>query len=230
MGRQPARRCVNPPRAAARRTDFRARRPRCLGWGVTTIPRARRPAPRRRPGRRYRRQGRGARAGHSPAPGVLRVPVRRAGGCWSPGGRWASAPSPGCGPTRCAVTRLRARRCPTPCAAAPRGSSVCAGDHPAAGPPAVRVPGGDGRGGRARAVPGVCRPARSGGPPSAGRGRGGGRRMGAAGPTSAPTCWRGTAWCRRWCREQVPQLVALGPDPGRWPEAHDRLLPAAARI
>ncbi len=33
-----------------------------------------------------------------------------------------------------------------------------------------------------------------------------------------------------WCREQVPQLVALGPDPDRWPEADDRLLPPAARI
>jgi isopentenyl-diphosphate delta-isomerase len=33
-----------------------------------------------------------------------------------------------------------------------------------------------------------------------------------------------------WCREQVPQLVALGPDPVRWPEADDRLLPPAARV
>jgi isopentenyl-diphosphate delta-isomerase len=33
-----------------------------------------------------------------------------------------------------------------------------------------------------------------------------------------------------WCREQMPQLVALGPDPFRWPEADDRLLPPAARV
>jgi isopentenyl-diphosphate delta-isomerase len=33
-----------------------------------------------------------------------------------------------------------------------------------------------------------------------------------------------------WCREQVPQLVALGSDPRRWPVAADRLLPPAARF
>jgi isopentenyl-diphosphate Delta-isomerase len=33
-----------------------------------------------------------------------------------------------------------------------------------------------------------------------------------------------------WCTEQVPQLVALGPDPRRWPLAEDRLLPPAARF
>ena len=33
-----------------------------------------------------------------------------------------------------------------------------------------------------------------------------------------------------WCREQVPQLVALGSDPRRWPESHDCLLPPAARV
>jgi isopentenyl-diphosphate delta-isomerase len=33
-----------------------------------------------------------------------------------------------------------------------------------------------------------------------------------------------------WCREQVPQLVALGSDPLRWPVADDRLLPPAARV
>ena len=34
----------------------------------------------------------------------------------------------------------------------------------------------------------------------------------------------------RWCTEQLPQLVALGPDPRRWPAADDRLLPPAARL
>ncbi len=33
-----------------------------------------------------------------------------------------------------------------------------------------------------------------------------------------------------WCREQVPQLVALGPNHDSWPEADDQLLPPAARI
>jgi isopentenyl-diphosphate delta-isomerase len=33
-----------------------------------------------------------------------------------------------------------------------------------------------------------------------------------------------------WCREQVPQLVALGSDPRRWPVADDRLLPPAAHV
>jgi isopentenyl-diphosphate Delta-isomerase len=33
-----------------------------------------------------------------------------------------------------------------------------------------------------------------------------------------------------WCTEQVPQLVALGPAPSRWPVADDRLLPPAARL
>ena len=33
-----------------------------------------------------------------------------------------------------------------------------------------------------------------------------------------------------WCAEQVPQLVALGPDPRRWPVADDGLLPPAARL
>jgi isopentenyl-diphosphate Delta-isomerase len=33
-----------------------------------------------------------------------------------------------------------------------------------------------------------------------------------------------------WCGEQIPQLVALGPDPRYWPEADDRLLPPAARV
>jgi len=33
-----------------------------------------------------------------------------------------------------------------------------------------------------------------------------------------------------WCREQMPQLVALGSDPGGWPEADDALLPPAARV
>jgi isopentenyl-diphosphate delta-isomerase len=33
-----------------------------------------------------------------------------------------------------------------------------------------------------------------------------------------------------WCTEQVPQLVALGADPRRWPVADDRLLPPAARL
>ncbi|TDV48939.1 isopentenyl-diphosphate Delta-isomerase [Actinophytocola oryzae] len=32
-----------------------------------------------------------------------------------------------------------------------------------------------------------------------------------------------------WCREQVPQLTALGPDPLAWPTADDADLPAAAR-
>jgi isopentenyl-diphosphate delta-isomerase len=33
-----------------------------------------------------------------------------------------------------------------------------------------------------------------------------------------------------WCTEQIPQLVALGPDPRYWPEADDRHLPPAARV
>ncbi len=33
-----------------------------------------------------------------------------------------------------------------------------------------------------------------------------------------------------WCREQVPLLVALGPDPLRWPTASDDDLPPAARV
>jgi isopentenyl-diphosphate delta-isomerase len=33
-----------------------------------------------------------------------------------------------------------------------------------------------------------------------------------------------------WCSEQVPQLLALGADPRRWPTAEDRLLPPAARL
>jgi isopentenyl-diphosphate delta-isomerase len=33
-----------------------------------------------------------------------------------------------------------------------------------------------------------------------------------------------------WCAEQVPQLVALGPDPRRWREADATLLPPAARL
>ena len=33
-----------------------------------------------------------------------------------------------------------------------------------------------------------------------------------------------------WCTEQIPQLVALGPDPRHWPEADDRYLPPAARV
>jgi isopentenyl-diphosphate delta-isomerase len=33
-----------------------------------------------------------------------------------------------------------------------------------------------------------------------------------------------------WCAEQVPQLVALGPEPRRWPAADDALLPPAARL
>ena len=32
-----------------------------------------------------------------------------------------------------------------------------------------------------------------------------------------------------WCREQVQQLVALGPDPAQWPAADPMLLPPAAR-
>jgi isopentenyl-diphosphate delta-isomerase len=40
----------------------------------------------------------------------------------------------------------------------------------------------------------------------------------------------GTRAVSTWCREQVPQLVALGSDPHRWPEADDRLLPPAARL
>ncbi|MFC6714557.1 hypothetical protein [Branchiibius cervicis] len=32
-----------------------------------------------------------------------------------------------------------------------------------------------------------------------------------------------------WCAEQVPLLVALGPDPLDWPTAPDGDLPAAAR-
>ncbi|MEP6649993.1 MAG: isopentenyl-diphosphate Delta-isomerase [Lapillicoccus sp.] len=40
----------------------------------------------------------------------------------------------------------------------------------------------------------------------------------------------GTRDVSNWCAEQVPQLVALGADPHRWPEAHDRLLPPAARV
>ncbi len=33
-----------------------------------------------------------------------------------------------------------------------------------------------------------------------------------------------------WCREQVDELVALGPDPQAWPEADATHLPPAARI
>ena len=33
-----------------------------------------------------------------------------------------------------------------------------------------------------------------------------------------------------WCTEQIPQLVALGPDPRHWVEADDRFLPPAARV
>jgi isopentenyl-diphosphate delta-isomerase len=33
-----------------------------------------------------------------------------------------------------------------------------------------------------------------------------------------------------WCREQVPLLTALGPDPLRWPTAPDDELPPAARV
>lgn len=32
-----------------------------------------------------------------------------------------------------------------------------------------------------------------------------------------------------WCREQVPQLAALGPDPGAWPAADPASLPPALR-
>ena len=34
----------------------------------------------------------------------------------------------------------------------------------------------------------------------------------------------------QWCREQVDELVALGPDPKAWTEADDALLPPAARV
>ena len=40
----------------------------------------------------------------------------------------------------------------------------------------------------------------------------------------------GTREVSTWCREQMPQLVALGSDPSRWPEADDALLPPAARV
>jgi isopentenyl-diphosphate delta-isomerase len=40
----------------------------------------------------------------------------------------------------------------------------------------------------------------------------------------------GTREVSDWCAEQVPQLVALGPDPRRWPAADDELLPPAARL
>jgi isopentenyl-diphosphate delta-isomerase len=40
----------------------------------------------------------------------------------------------------------------------------------------------------------------------------------------------GTREVSTWCREQVPQLVALGSNPGKWSEADDRLLPPAARL
>jgi isopentenyl-diphosphate delta-isomerase len=33
-----------------------------------------------------------------------------------------------------------------------------------------------------------------------------------------------------WCREQVEQLVRLGPDPGGWPAGDPSLLPPAARL
>jgi isopentenyl-diphosphate delta-isomerase len=33
-----------------------------------------------------------------------------------------------------------------------------------------------------------------------------------------------------WCREQVEQLVQLGPDPAHWPAADPALLPPAARM
>lgn len=33
-----------------------------------------------------------------------------------------------------------------------------------------------------------------------------------------------------WCREQVEQLVLLGPDPAHWPAAEASLLPPAARL
>lgn len=34
----------------------------------------------------------------------------------------------------------------------------------------------------------------------------------------------------RWCREQVPLLVALGDDPADWPEGDPALLPGAVRL
>ena len=34
----------------------------------------------------------------------------------------------------------------------------------------------------------------------------------------------------QWCREQVDELAALGPDPKAWTEADDALLPPAARL
>lgn len=40
----------------------------------------------------------------------------------------------------------------------------------------------------------------------------------------------GTRSVSSWCREQVEQLVALGPDPLAWPAADAALLPSAARL
>jgi isopentenyl-diphosphate delta-isomerase len=40
----------------------------------------------------------------------------------------------------------------------------------------------------------------------------------------------GTRAVSSWCRVQVEQLVRLGPDPSRWPQADAALLPPAARL
>ena len=95
----------------------------------------------------------------------------------------------------------------------------------AAGPAAVRLPRRDGRRRRARAVPGVRRSARSRRAPALGGRRGRRRRVGGLGRLQRRRPRRLRATVSTWCREQVPQLVALGSDPLRWPEADDRLLP-----